>query len=146
MTGKLPLEPETGEADPSGNGGGGSAPADSHLSTVTVSWEGPLPPPALLEQYDQVTPGLAAQIAEEAKAEAIHLREQDKAILKAAIEDRSRRHWMGFLIAAGIVAIALLAIVSGDRVTPGIALSVVAAAAAVFVLERRKKEKKEREE
>ena len=147
MTGKFPLERETGEADTSRDRVAESATATA-VSAITTSviWEGPLPPPALLEQYDQIVPGLARQITEEAKAEAGHLRERDEAALNAAIRDRSRRHWMGFGVAAGFLPIALPALISGDKVTPGIALSSITAAAAVFVWERRKKGRKKQEE
>lgn len=148
VTRQVPVEPDTGEAGTSGDGVAGSAAAAS-VSAVTTSvihWEGPLPPPALLEQYDRIVPGLARQITEEAKAEASHLRERDEVALNAAIRDRSRRQWMGFWVAAGFLLIALLALLSGDKVTPGIALSSIAAAAAAFIWERRRRERKKREE
>lgn len=35
---------------------GAEAAALSRIETVSIRWEAPLPPPALLEQYDQVVP------------------------------------------------------------------------------------------
>ena len=37
------------------------------VRTATVRWDAPLPPPALLEQYDKVVPGLSSQIAEQVR-------------------------------------------------------------------------------
>ena len=62
----------------------------TRVKTV-VSWEAPLPPPALLEQYDQIVPGLASDIAKQARIEADHVRTLDTAGLKAAVGYRTPR-------------------------------------------------------
>ena len=97
VTRQVPVEPDTGEAGTSGDGVAGSATTASvsAITTSVIHWEGPLPPPALLEQYDRVAPGLARRLTEEARAEASHLRERDEVALNAAIRDRSRRHGWG---------------------------------------------------
>ena len=66
------------------------------VETIAVSWEAPLPPPALLEQYDQIVPGLASEIVKRAEVEGSHLRNLDEAALKAAVDYRARGQWMGF--------------------------------------------------
>ena len=112
-----------------------SVPADPGVRTTTVvRWEAPLPPPALLEQYDQAVPGLASQLARQVQIAADHLQELDRAALKASIEYSTRGQWMGFVVVMAILGIAALATVIGAHWVAGIAMSVVAGAAAVFVL------------
>ena len=106
----------------------------SHVRPVSIRWEAPLPPPALLEQYDQVVPGLAREIAEEAKAEASYLREHEDRALKVSIRYHARGQWMGFAAVMGIVGLAAFALWMGAEWVAGIAASIVVGTAAVFVL------------
>ena len=70
-------------------------PQAAGTEALVVTWEGPLPPPGLLEQFDQVVPGLAKQIAEQARVEADHVRRLETAVLNTSISDRVRRQWIG---------------------------------------------------
>ena len=106
----------------------------SHVQTVSIRWEAPLPPPTLLEQYDQVVPGLAREIAERAKTEAGHVREREEEALKASIQYHTRGQWMGFVAVMAIVGLAAFALWKGSTWVAGIATSIVVGTAAVFVL------------
>ncbi len=103
-------------------------------TTTTVHWEAPLPPPALLEQYDQVVPGLARQIVEQAQGSESHIHDLKKNALTAAIEYSTRGQWMGFIALLAILGVSAFAIAMGAWWVAGIALSVVTGTAAVFVL------------
>jgi uncharacterized membrane protein len=125
---------------------GAEAAALSRIETVSIRWEAPLPPPALLEQYDQVVPGLARDIARQAQVEASHVRERDQEALKAAVRYHARGQWMGFIAVLGIIGLAAFALWMGSKWVAGIATSIVVGTAAVFVLGTlRRKGKKERE-
>lgn len=106
----------------------------SHVRSVSIHWDAPLPPPALLEQYDQIVPGLAREIAERAKAEASHVREREEEALKASIRYHARGQWMGFVAVIAIVGLAAFALWKGSAWVAGIATSIVVGTAAVFVL------------
>ena len=108
-------------------------------TTTAVRWEAPLPPPALLEQYDRVVPGLAGRIADQARDSESHIREIEKKALTAAVEYRTRGQWMGFAALLAILGISAFAIATGDSWVAGIALSIVTGTAAVFVLGTLKK-------
>ena len=117
------------------------------VETIAVSWEAPLPPPALLEQYDQIVPGLASEIVKRAEVEGSHLRSLDQAALKAAVDYRARGQWMGFAAVVGLLGVSALALVEGAFWVAGIALTIATSTAAVFVLgSLRKASKKNREE
>ena len=108
-------------------------------TTTIVRWEAPLPPPALLEQYDQVVPGLAGRIADQARDSESHIHEIEKKALTAAVEYGARGQWMGFAALLAILGISAFAIATGDSWVAGIALSIVTGTAAVFVLGTLKK-------
>lgn len=103
-------------------------------TTIAVSWEAPLPPPALLEQYDQIVPGLASEIVKRAEVEGGHLRHLDEAAFKAAVGYRTRGQWMGFGAVVGILGVSALALVEGAYWVAGIALTIATGTAAVFVV------------
>ena len=108
--------------------------------TITaVRWEAPLPPPALLEEYDRVVPGLAMQIVEQARGSESHIHEIKRTALTAAVAYRARGQWMGFAALLAILGVSAFAIATGDSWVAGIALSIVTGTAAVFVLGTLKK-------
>lgn len=98
-------------------------------------WEASLPPPALLERYDQVVPGLARQIAEQVKIEAGHVQEHENNTLKASIRDRTRRQWMAFGGMMAIIGLAAFGLWMDAIWVAGVATSIVVGTASVFVLE-----------
>lgn len=119
----------------------------SRVETIAVSWEAPLPPPALLEQYDQIVPGLASEIVKRAEVEGSHLRHLDEAAFNAAVKYRTRGQWMGFGAVLGILGVSALALVVGAHLVAGIALTIATGTAAVFVVgSLRKASRKDRGE
>lgn len=70
------------------------------------SFRGPLPPPAMLLQYNQVLPGAAERIFRLTEKEQEHRhRTQNDALLGAVSRDR-RGQWMGFCIALVVLIMA----------------------------------------
>jgi uncharacterized membrane protein len=101
----------------------------------------------LLEQYDQIVPGLASEIVKRAEVEGSHLRHLDEAALKAAVGYRTRGQWMGFGAVVGILGVSALALVEGAYWVAGIALTIATGTAAVFVVgSLRKANRKDRAE
>ena len=82
-------------------------------TTTVVRWEAPLPPPALLEEYDRVVPGLARQIADQAPDSENRIHELEKTALTAAIESVTRGQWMGFIVVLAIPGVSAFAIAKG---------------------------------
>lgn len=66
----------------------------------SISFTGPLPPPALLEHYDKVKPGLADSITAMAEAEQKHRHSWETSALDAQRAESRRGQWLGFGIAA----------------------------------------------
>ena len=129
-------------ATPAGDATGGK----SVVRTTTVlHWEAPLPPPAVLAQYDQIELGLASRIVEQARASASHVHEFEEKALTTASEYGTRGQWMGFVALLAILGVSAFAIEKGAWWVAGIALSVVTGTAAVFVLGTLKRRDKKRQ-
>jgi uncharacterized membrane protein len=72
----------------------------------SASWQGPLPDPSSLREFNDIVPGLAEKIVSEFQTEAAHRRDFEKTALKASIRTDifSRISALVFAISALIVA------------------------------------------
>ncbi len=104
-------------------------------SVMMTSWSGPLPPPALLQEYEDVLPGAGKEIVASFITGVDHRRELEKKALDAEIEDaRSMRQearlgqFLGFLIGVtAIISGATTGGVSGGFIGTGGVVALVAA-------------------
>jgi len=53
----------------------------AHIEVHTARFSGPIPPPALLREYEAVLPGLAGRIVGTAEEEAKHRRRMERSLL-----------------------------------------------------------------
>ena len=75
-------------------------PDETRIAYVqSISFRGPLPPPALLEDYDKVKPGLADTITAMAQAEQNHRHIWEASALNAHHTESRLGQWLGFGIA-----------------------------------------------
>ena len=65
---------------------------------VTTTYEGPLPPPAILEEYDRIVPGAAARIMEWAEKQTAHRQHLERAIIDHDIAHAQRGLTFGFVV------------------------------------------------
>lgn len=80
-------------------------PAQQQPSAVvsTQQWSGPLPPPAALEQFNQIIPNGAERIIRMVEQEQAHRIQYDDSALKATIRDTQRGHWIGGIISLAAI-------------------------------------------
>jgi uncharacterized membrane protein len=85
------------------------------LIRVVQSHSGPMPPPSVLAQYDQVVPGLARDIVEMAKAEQAHRHSLEDVVVHGD-RDATRRgqHY-------GLIALVLMLAIAAYMVSKGYA-------------------------
>jgi uncharacterized membrane protein len=109
----------------------------------SASFSGPLPPPAVLTEYDQTVPGLAREIVDQWKAETGHrhrtidgLREIDRESMRAYYGSERRGQWLALVVFLAVVAVAVLAIVL-HREAVGVAAIVTGGASAIWAMRRR---------
>jgi hypothetical protein len=69
--------------------------------TISASYYGPIPPPAMLGEFDRVVPGLAAQIVTMALAEQKHRHRWERTALRNDIFMQSGALALGWVLAGG---------------------------------------------
>lgn len=140
-SGERQIEPSTSDAVEPDEVVEGEIEQDRRLSRPT-SFTGPLPPPHVLEEYDEVVPGLKHDIVDQWKAETAHrhrtidgMRETDHQAMQAYYGGEKRGQYLGFVILVGVLIVAGLSVALGEPVV-GVASLVMAAAAAIWALRR----------
>jgi uncharacterized membrane protein len=94
-------------------------------------FEGPLPPPQTLAEYERLCPGTAGRILAMAEAQSQHRQELEKCMVNSNCRNQDRGPILGFLLAAGVIVIGGYLILQGKELTGLTAL--VAALAAIVV-------------
>jgi len=64
---------------------------ETAASIAEVTFVGPVPPPALLEHYNRISPGFAERVINMAEEEALHRRQQENQSLQAQIAAGERQ-------------------------------------------------------
>lgn len=121
----------------------GSGDESSRRVRLAAEFRGPLPPPNLLQGYEDVQPGLAAKIISQWEAETEHRHqvvnyasETDRLAMQAFFKTERRGQYVG-LAGLGLVAsVAVVAILAGETALGGLALVLGAGPAAVWALRR----------
>ncbi len=136
------LEPSTDGAVEGDEVLEGEVADDRRLSGPPRAFSGPLPPPDVLEEYEQVLPGLKHDIVNQWKAETAHrhqtidgVRGTDEAAMRAYYDGEKRGQYLGFVILIGVLVIAGLSILF-DQPIVGIASLLAAGGGAVWALRR----------
>lgn len=81
-----------------------SGPLEVVSTEVTTTWSGPIPPPDMLQRFDEIVPGAAGRILDTAEKQAYHRMRMEETV----IEGDSRRSYLG-LIAGFILSAATIA-------------------------------------
>ena len=101
---------------------------------VTTTWLGPIPPPDMLQRFDEVVPGAAERILETAEKQADHRMRMEETV----IEGDSTRSYLGliagFILSAGTIAGGIFLIMNGHDWAGGLLVGVnLVGLAGVFV-------------
>jgi uncharacterized membrane protein len=111
---------------------------------------GPLPPPEALAEYDRICPGAADRILAMAEAQAHHRQSLEARVIRSNCRSQDLGPILGFLLAAGVIAIGCYLVLQGKEISGLVALvSALAAIVVPFVYGKRKQaaelaEKRER--
>ena len=108
-----------------------SLPDEVREVVLQAAFSGPLPPPAMFGEYDDVLPGAADRILAMAERQAAHRQEWEISALRSEQKDSTRGQWLGFLISLGALIAATYLTVDDHVVAPillvGVGLSGLAA-------------------
>jgi uncharacterized membrane protein len=119
------------------------------LSKIGVSVErfsGPLPPPEVLEKYNNIEPGFANRILRMAESQAQHRQHLEKTVVEGRTRAEGRAQILGTILALAIGAGAIFLVYTGHSVEGVVALvAELAALAGVFIYGRKRQERENRE-
>lgn len=73
-------------------------PPDHHLEERTQQYVGPIPPPSLLDEFNQIIPGAAERILRMAEENAKHQREIEMLALTSAVKTTTKGQIFGLII------------------------------------------------
>ena len=113
----------------------------------SLTFSGPLPPPQLLSQYNDVVPNGAERLMKMAEAQQAHRQDLEKTVVHGNVESEKRGQWMGLSISLVVIAAGTYLAATGHAITGGVFVGVdVVALASVFVfgkhVQRRELDKK----
>ncbi len=94
------------------------------------SYRAPVPPPPMLQGYEDVVHGSAKQIMDDAHGQTVHRQGLENRQLDAAIANSKRGQWFGLIIAVLVVAVGALLILL-DKSAQGLVLILPGLAALV---------------
>lgn len=124
------------------------------IAVHSVEFQGPLPSPSMLEEFDRVVPGLARKIVDRSELEMQHRHKMEKQALNAQIEDRrahrnseGRGQLMAFVIVLIVFGTGIYLILNGyPRIGGTLVTSTVVILAGAFLAGRLPKTQKTNQE
>lgn len=108
------------------------------IAVAQGHFSGPLPPPSVLQGYDDVLPGAAERIVQMAEKEQHQRHSLDDLLAASATRQRARGQWFAFMLGGGALALAAFMVQAGH---PGYAIvamiSSIAPLAGALIYRRR---------
>lgn len=118
----------------------------THVERVEASYVGPVPPPGMLAQYNDVIPDAAQRILVMAERQSAHREELETIVIKAGVKSQTRGAWFGFIISMTAILGGIYLITLGkDGQGLAAIISSLVALTAVFVIGKRKESKELKE-
>ena len=120
-------------------------PVVHHTQTTTTqrtiaAFQGPLPPPSLLDQYNQIVPGAAERILRLFEIQVDHRQRLEGQVIGSDIRDSRLGLVLGAIVSIAAIVGGVFAITYGHPTTGGIIAAIpVPTLAAVFVYGSRKR-------
>lgn len=71
-----------------------------------MSWEGPLPPPEVIEQFEEIYPGAAEIIFTTFRDQAHHRMQLETTVVQGGNERASRGLWLAFIVVIALIGLA----------------------------------------
>lgn len=107
------------------------------FSGKSVSFSGPLPPPPLLKQYDDIVPGAAERVIRMAEKALDHEIDFGRTALVATVANTKRGQLLAFSVVLIVLGCAMIALYTGhETLAQTLGGGTVISLAAVFVLNR----------
>ena len=109
----------------------------SLIRSEIVAFRGPLPPPEVLQRYEEICPGSAQMIMRNFDEQGQHRRKIEERVITDKGAAAKRGQWMGFVVVLTAIAVGAVFIWNG-KPTEGLAtiITAVGGIASVFVVGR----------
>ena len=128
---------------PAGLNVGSEQPAQRQQTQVSVraqsfqAFEGPVPPPAMLAEYERIFPGCAERLVAMAESQLSHRQSLESTVVRGNVAAEKRGQWMAFVLALLVIASGVILVASGKNVEGLIAIiGTLVSLAGVFVYGR----------
>lgn len=95
---------------------------DTAQQVVSAQWQGPLPPPDALANFNDIIPNGAERIMRMVEEEQLHRISYEKAHLNAVSGDTRRGHYIGMVISTAAICGAVYTVYLGAHWSVSIAL------------------------
>jgi len=107
--------------------------------TQSISYEGPIPDPHTLQQYDRIQPGMAKEIIDMARDQSRHRQHLEKTVIEGNAKAQDLGLKLAFILAFSLFLGSFILILM-DKPILGIATIIIeiTALASVFIYNRRK--------
>jgi len=120
-----------------------------HAIATRVTYEGPLPPPAQLEQFERACPGSADRIIKMAESNSAHRQRLEAIVVEGNVDAQARGQWFALILALAVLGVGGWLVIAG-RTSTGlwIMLGDITALAGIFIgtrlLQRRERAERHR--
>ena len=125
----------------------GSEPLRRQTTTLTQFeakfFQGPIPPPGALAEYNRICPGAANRILAMAESQVLHRQELEREVINSNCRSQARGPILGFVLAAAVIVIGSYLILQGKEVSGLVALLGALAAVIVPFVYGRREQKRE---
>lgn len=104
-------------------------PGPGNFSLQLQRWEGPLPPPAILREYEELHPGFTASYLESWQTQSEHRQRMESALTASQIRTQDRGQHYALVLAITALLVALACALAGQ---PAVAIAVAGMDFGVF--------------
>lgn len=114
----------------------------TRVQAQVSAFRGPLPPPEILREYDQILPGLAERVVTMAENQSRHRQDVEKSVISTRNRNETLGQIFGFILALVIAGGSIWLIFMGKKIE-GLAtiIAEIASLAGIFIYARRKQQK-----
>ncbi|HLA26326.1 MAG TPA: DUF2335 domain-containing protein [Syntrophales bacterium] len=111
-----------------------TSPSALAATRTVTAFQGPLPPPELMEKYNQMVPGAAERIIVLFESQVQHRQSLEKAVIQSDVRDSRLGLYLGFFVSVVAIIGGVICVLSGYTTTGGIIAAIpVPVLAGVFV-------------
>jgi uncharacterized membrane protein len=114
--------------------------------TVSASFSGPIPPPALLERYNEIIPNGAERILAMAEKQSAHREYLEKRVVDGNVANQTRGSYFAFILCFTAILGGVWLIAHGQSTEGLVAIITSIGSLAGLFIYNKKQQKKERDE